>query len=81
MRHHKKTPLGKQERQELIARDFGSNVFARLCAGSPVRLPEDDVADAFAALWSADRILRGAASRLPPEIVPDVLGFPMNIWY
>lgn len=81
MAHHKRTSLGKQERQMLIARQFGPNVFSGLRADSAVRLPEDDVADAFAALWSADRIRRGVASRLPDHTVLDASGFPMNIWY
>lgn len=81
MHYHKRTFLGKQERQDLIAREFGPNVFASLREDSAVRLPEDDVADAFAALWSAGRILKGVASRLPDHTVVDATGFPMNIWY
>jgi predicted RNase H-like nuclease len=81
LQHHKKTPLGKQERLALIARDFGSEVFQRLQLGSRPRLPDDDVADAFAALWTADRIARGAASHLPAELIVDSTGISMNIWY
>lgn len=81
MRHYKKSPAGKQDRQALIAAEFGPDVFARLQRESPVRLPDDDLADAFAALWSAKRIFEGDAARLPGHIVPDAAGFPMNIWY
>lgn len=41
----------------------------------------DDIADAFAALWSANRILIGAADRLPAASQYDSLGLPMHIWY
>jgi predicted RNase H-like nuclease len=81
MRHHKKTASGKDERQQLIAREFGSDAFVSLRQGSSARLPEDDLADAFAALWSARRILDGVAVRLPDQLLLDAAGFPMNIWY
>jgi predicted RNase H-like nuclease len=81
MQHHKRTSSGKVERQELISRALGASVFAELRSGSTTPLPDDDLADALAALWSAGRILRGAAFKLPDDIARDALGFPMNIWY
>ena len=81
MERHKKHPEGKHERLALITRDFGTRVIDELRTTSPRRLPDDDVADAFAALWTADRIARGVAARLPDEIVLDRTGIPMNIWY
>jgi len=41
----------------------------------------DDIADAFAALWSAERLLAGTAQRLPEAPVHDSYGLPMHIWY
>ena len=81
MAHYKKSVAGKQERQALIAREFGTEVFARLQRESSIRLPDDDLADAFAALWSAKRIFAGSVAKFPDRIVPDAMGFPMNIWY
>jgi predicted RNase H-like nuclease len=79
--HYKKTVPGMQERQELIAAHFGAEVFDRLKASCDVRLPNDDLADAFAALWSAGRILEGTVATLPPLRLTDSTGLPLNIWY
>lgn len=81
MQHYKKSAGGKQKRQALIAREFGADVFDRLKRESSVRLPDDDLADAFAALWSAKRILEGRFASIPGHRILDGAGFPMNIWY
>jgi predicted RNase H-like nuclease len=81
LEYYKKTPEGMAERQNLIAKHFGSRVFAELRAKSKVRLPDDDLADAFAALWSAGRILQEAHESLPINRGTDSAGFPLNIWY
>jgi predicted RNase H-like nuclease len=36
---------------------------------------------AFAALWTAERILRGEARSLPPEPSSDSVGLPMRMMY
>lgn len=72
---------GQQERQALIDNHFGSGVFAAVQAASKVRLPVVDLADAFAALWSAARILESKARRLPDELCVDADGLPAHIWY
>lgn len=41
----------------------------------------DDIADAFTALWSAERLLAGTAQRLPEASATDAYGLPMHIWY
>jgi predicted RNase H-like nuclease len=73
---------GHQSRRDLIARHFGADAFDSVAAqvrGEKVAV--DDIADAFAALWSANRILMGAAGRFPASPQFDSLGLPMHIWY
>ncbi len=45
------------------------------CAGT------NDILDAFAALWTAERILRGQAQTLPDAVVRDEVGLRMEIVY
>ena len=40
----------------------------------------DRLADAFAAVWSAWRILQGTADKFPEEQILDGKGLPMRIW-
>ena len=81
MRHAKKRSAGKRERQELIAREFGDDVFARLRRGLGGGVGADDLADGFAALWTAALIHAGRAVRLPKQPAVDATGLPMHIWY
>jgi predicted RNase H-like nuclease len=41
----------------------------------------DDVVDALAALWSAERIHAGRAGSLTSPPAVDSAGLPMAIWY
>jgi predicted RNase H-like nuclease len=79
--HNKKRAAGKQERQQFIAGEFGPTMFTALREALPAGVAADDLADAFAALWSARRIHERAALRLPDEAVVDATGRPMEIWY
>jgi predicted RNase H-like nuclease len=82
MAHRKKSPNGRADRESLIGAYFGPDAFAQ--ARSSVRgcrVAADDIADAFAALWTAERISNGIANRLPAAQVTDSCGVPMNIWF
>lgn len=84
MRHSKKTPAGSRERRRLIAAHFGAGAFTRLrdaLLTRRLRVPIDDLADAFATLWTAHRIHDGVAARFPHEPRLDACGLPMHIWY
>ena len=74
--HRKKLAAGALRRLELL-RAVGIELTALRDAGSA---PLDDVLDAAAAAWSAQRILTGAAKSLPdpPE---EIDGYPVAIWY
>jgi predicted RNase H-like nuclease len=79
--HSKKTALGRAERLELLANQFG-DAPARLVATRRKSLVEaDDVLDAFIALWTARRIVEGAAQSLPDRAEQDTVGLRMGIFY
>jgi predicted RNase H-like nuclease len=80
--HSKKTPAGRAERLALVAGSFGSSAFAAVRSRHPRRdAADDDILDAFAALWSAERLLRGEAEWLPAEPPLDACGLRMEIVY
>jgi predicted RNase H-like nuclease len=82
MLHAKKNARGHEQRRALIARHFGLEAFASVVAQIGARsVAADDIADAFAALWSAERLLAGTAQRLPEASAIDGHGLPMHIWY
>jgi predicted RNase H-like nuclease len=81
MAHPKRSSLGFRERLRLVESRFaGAFETARrkLRRGSAA---DDDILDALAALWTADRIRSGTARCVPAgEQELDSLGIPMNIW-
>lgn len=82
MLHAKKDARGHEQRRALIARHFGPEAFASVVAQIGTRsVAADDIADAFAALWSAERLLSGTAQRLPEDSAVDSFGLPMHICY
>ena len=76
LRHRKKSAAGALERIALLRR-HGIEIDTLEAAGTA---PLDDVLDAAAAAWSAQRIALRTARTLPeePEIVD---GYPVAIWY
>jgi predicted RNase H-like nuclease len=82
MEHRKKSPAGRADRQVLIRDYFGSDAFCSARAAVRGHLvASDDIADAFAALWTAERIEQGKAGRYPQMEATDSLGVPMQIWF
>jgi predicted RNase H-like nuclease len=80
--HAKRDVRGHEQRRALIAGHFGPEAFASVVAQIGARrVTADDIADAFAALWSAERLLAGTAQRLPSGSAIDSYGLPMHIWY
>lgn len=81
MLYGKKSHAGRVERRELIEDVFGAGEYERareLLRGRYVG--SDDLADAFAAVWTAERILTGRAVKYPPERNVDSEGVAMQIW-
>jgi threonine dehydratase len=75
----KRSPAGLARRLALLARHFDG---IRVAARRPPRgARADDVIDAHAVCWSAARIARRRAVRLPARAQYDARGLPMTIWY
>jgi predicted RNase H-like nuclease len=79
MPHTKKSPAGHAERLDVLRSEFGEAVTSALAARRQLRCLPDDVLDAFAALWSAQRIFDGRSITLPSDPPLDSLGLPMRI--
>ena len=63
----KRKPEGRAERLALLRGWCGDAIDRALAERRALACAADDVLDAFAALWTAERIARGAAISLPPE--------------
>ncbi|MFJ3803369.1 DUF429 domain-containing protein [Streptomyces sp. NPDC090088] len=74
--HAKKTWRGQHLRRSLLAE---AGIVLPDTLGEADRVPPDDVLDAAVAAWSAHRIARGTAGRIPetPQLVPE--GRPAEI--
>jgi predicted RNase H-like nuclease len=79
MRHSKGTPVGRAEREHLLTAAFGRAVTDALIGCYVMQMTADDVLDAFAALWTAERIHNKAHLTLPPAPPVDTAGLPMEI--
>lgn len=75
----KKRAAGRAEREALVRGFAGEapTLARRTLPGADYR--PDDLLDAFAALWTADRVARGDAMCLPDPPVHDAVGLPMAI--
>jgi predicted RNase H-like nuclease len=78
----KKTTDGHKARRRLIARHFGARAFDLVRAQYLRRdVQTDDIADAFAALWTAERLGCGAAITFPDPPPVDSYGLKMRMSY
>jgi predicted RNase H-like nuclease len=85
MQHNKKTTAGREERERCLRRHYRSHYVVpnelRTRFGFRA-VAADDIVDAYALAWTAARIARGRAIRLPAGRAPrDARGMPMEIWY
>lgn len=80
--HPKKSALGFMHRLGLVQAEFGELAFdtPRAMFGR-TKVSDDDILDAYAALWSAIRIRKGNARRCPEEQSFDSVGLPMVMWF
>ena len=79
MQHAKRTGEGRAERLALVNEHF-CGAFGAVRASIPRRLAaDDDILDAFAALWTAERIVRGEASTVPKAPPEDRYGLRMEM--
>lgn len=78
----KRDPEGLAERRDLIAPHFGLGAFDRIRSLVPAReADDDDLLDAMAACWTADRIASGLARRVPADPPTDSRGLRMEMWF
>lgn len=78
----KKSPEGRDSRQALVDDHFGESAFVAVRRKYRMKdVATDDILDAFAALWTAERIIRGQARTLPATEVRDPIGLRMRIMY
>ncbi|HXZ84459.1 MAG TPA: DUF429 domain-containing protein, partial [Myxococcota bacterium] len=75
----KREPAGIERRLALLEAAFGRVVRDAAESRRALRCGADDVLDAFAALWSAERIARGVALSLPADPPRDRFGIAMAI--
>lgn len=79
----KSRTAGKKEREKLVDSHFGAGAYA--CLRNSI-LPkdgwaDDDLLDACATLWTAERIAKGVMQVLPDASQVDTVGLPMRIVY
>lgn len=78
----KKKQPGFSARHDLVSRHFGSHAYDTVRSRYARQdVADDDILDAFAALWTAERILRGDAKSLPANPPFDSEGLPMRMMY
>lgn len=82
MHHPKKSGLGAYDRLRLVFKRYGRDHFERFRERHrPSHVADDDIADAYAALFSAERIAAGTHRTLPDLPGEDEHGLPMRICY
>ena len=82
MAYGKKKPEGRFDRLELIETHFGAGVTEPVRALFPAKdVADDDILDAFAALWTAERVFSGEAETLPADPPADGVGLRMEMVY
>ena len=79
LKYSKKKRLGLDERKKLLAPQFGQSVEQALEHRRGLRATQNDILDAFAALWTAERIACGVAETIPASPPRDSCGLTMEM--
>jgi predicted RNase H-like nuclease len=79
MMHNKKSPAGRSEREALVLSVFGTAYSSAQSTLPRGRYTNDDLLDAVAALWTAERVMTGNAKTLPELPPSDSCGLRMEI--
>jgi predicted RNase H-like nuclease len=79
MKHSKKTAEGRAERERLVTAVFGAEYRSARDGLPRAGWAADDFLDAFAALWTALRVMRHEALSVPEEPETDSRGLRMQI--
>lgn len=81
MEFSKRDPVGFRDRYVVLERAGFAGLDGHLRGLDRKRAAPDDLLDACALAWSAARMLRGEAVRVPPDPPRDARGLRMEIWY
>jgi predicted RNase H-like nuclease len=76
----KREPAGKAERRKLLMEHGFSNIPDRPNGCLRREVAGDDILDAYAMLWTAERKFCGQAVRVPESPLKDAKGLRMEIW-
>jgi len=79
MQHNKKKTQGQDERLRTLEPWFGEWLHAAVAQQRPLGCALDDLLDAFAVCWTAERIYAGQAETLPCNPPRDSFGLRMEI--
>lgn len=79
MANRKKSSAGKAEREALVLPHYGSAYSTAQTTLPRGQYGNDDLLDAFSALWSAERFVQGKAVILPDSPPMDSHGLPMQM--
>jgi predicted RNase H-like nuclease len=77
--YSKKNLAGREERRNLLSPIFNDDLQTALSNRKEYGCAEDDILDAFAALWTAERIVAGKAQSIPVDPQIDLSGLRMEI--
>ena len=78
----KRNPTGESIRRSIVEDHFGSGAFDEIRKNHYLKdVANHDINDAFAVLWTAERIFRREAEVIPAEAEFDSVGLRMGIWY
>lgn len=80
LQHSKKSGFGFMERIKMVEKIYGSSPYRVRAEISRKQATDDDILDAFAALWTAQRIHDGKAVSIIDADERDEFGLPMQIW-
>lgn len=79
MQHAKRTSGGRAERLQLLQEHFRGGFESVRREIAPRQAGDDDILDAFAALWTAERIVHGMATSVPAVPLEDRFGLRMEM--
>lgn len=79
MSHRKKSPSGKVEREALVMPRYGAAYATAKSTLLRGQYSNDDLLDAFAALWTAERVYAGKALTIPAYPPLDSCGLRMEM--
>lgn len=80
LQHPKKSGFGFMERLTIVEQVFGKSPYDVRATVPRKQATDDDILDAFAALWTAQRIHDGTAIAVSNIVEKDEFNLPMQMW-